>query len=250
MKMIRFTVLFLGLVFLAGCGGGRDSHVRLAIDPNWYPLDFGPQLPFVNGFVEELLIDMAAYSGLSFERIEANWDTLLDDLQQKKYDAVISSLPPYSFNLARYDFSESLLDLGPTLIVSVASPHSSLDEMQGELVGLLAGDATLSQVQKAPQVILRTYPSVPDLLNALVLGEIEGAVLDRILANAYIKDLYAGKLALAGPAITDAGLRLVTLKGKYPHLIKVFNQDLDSFKKKKKLSALLSKWQLAFRVVH
>lgn len=240
--------LFLCFVFLlygCGCSQKESSRLRIGIDPSWYPLDFGAQQSYVNGFVEELLLDVAVYTGIEFERIEANWDSLFDGLHKRKYDAVLSSLPPYNFNLAQYDFSENFIELGPVLIVPTDSAHANLDQMKGELVGLVLGDLALLQLQKHPDVILRTYSSIPDLLDALVQGEINGAILNRILAVNYVRDLYADKLMVVGSPMTDTGLHLVTVKGKHQNLVKNFNKSLQAFKKKKKLQPLLEKWELA-----
>lgn len=232
------------LVCSCSCGTGKSSRIRLGIDPHWYPLDFGSQTPYVNGFVEELLVDIAAYHGIEFECIEANWDSLFSGMENKKYDAVLSSLSPYNFNLARYDFSENFLNLGATLLVPIDSTRSSLDQMNGELLGLLVGDPSILQVQKYPDIIVRTYQTVPDLLDALADQEIEGAILDRIEAINYMRDLYANKFMVAEASLTEAGLHLVTLKGQHRNLVKMFNKSLQFFTKKKKLETLQAKWQL------
>jgi ABC-type amino acid transport substrate-binding protein len=245
--MLKRLFLFFSVALLicsCSCASSKGPRVKLGIDPQWYPLNFGAQTAYVNGFVEELLIEMAAYNGIEFEKMETNWDSLLHGMEEKKYDAVISSTPPYNFNLARYDFSDNFLPLGPVLVVSNHSSHQNLDHMRGELVGFLVGDPAILQVQKHPDVIVRTYPAATDLLNALVDGEIEGVVLDYMTANSYVRDIYADKLILVGTPLTQAGLHLMTLKGKHEGLIKKFNKTLHVFMKKQKMDALLSKWEL------
>jgi ABC-type amino acid transport substrate-binding protein len=248
--MMNIFRRFLWVIFLCAtlqncsCGSREAARFRLGVDPNWYPLDFGPQTPYVNGFIEELLIDMAAYSGMEFELVQANWDSLLEGMKQGKYDAVLSSLPPYNYHLAKYDFSENFLDLGPILIVPTGSSYANLDQMKEELVGCIVGDPAVLQLQKHPDVILRTYPSISDLLQAVVTGEIEGALLDRMLASAYLRDFYQGQLVAVGAPMTDAGLHLITPRGKQGYFVRSFNKNLEVFKKKKKWQALLEKWQI------
>ncbi len=248
MQFFRIAILsVLSIFFLHGCscgsGSGRQG-LRIGIDPNWYPIDFGRQESYVNGFTEDVLLEIARYSGIEFQRIPANWDNLLDGMKEKKYDAVLTSLPPYDFNNAKYDFSTNFLDLGPVLIVPVDTQHFDLSKMGGELVGVIIGDPSVLILQKYPETIIRNYNSIPELLTALVNGEIEGALLNRIPAVSYVRDLYAGKLKIASAPLTDAGLHLVAVKGKHHHLIQLFNKSLDHFKKKKKLQSLLQKWEL------
>lgn len=237
--------LFLFLFLLAGCSCSSTSRnaMRIGIDANWYPLDFGPQTSYVNGFTEDLLVEMARYSGMEFEKISANWDSLLEGLKEKKYDAVFTSLPPYEFNTAQYEFSTNFLSLGPVLILPTAATQTDLSQMDGHLIGIITSDPAVLILEKHPAIIIRNYPTIPDLLNAVVGGDIQGALLDRIPAVNFTSDLYATQLKIAGPPLTDKGLHLITLKGhKAP--VTAFNKTLDGLKRKKTLDSLQKKWQL------
>ncbi len=251
MRSLKTVFLFLvSILLLQGCscgcgsGSGRGGAIRVGIDPNWYPIDFGPQQPFVNGFAEDLLLEIARYTGIEFERLPANWDNLLDGMTSQRFDAVLTSLPPYDYNKARYDFSSNFVDLGPVLVVPVNAKHTDLDKMKGELVGLVTGDPALLILNKHPDIILRNYPSIPDLLMAIADGETEAGLLNQIPATSYVKDLYSGVLKIASKPMTDAGLHLLVLKGKNSHFLRQFDKAIEHMKSKKKLEALLKKWQL------
>ena len=99
--MYMFRMFLLGLLAF-GCSGQPRGAFRIGIDPLWYPLDFGPQTSYVNGYTEELLLEMAGYGGMRFELVRANFDTLLEGMRGGQYDAVITTLPPYEYNLAKY----------------------------------------------------------------------------------------------------------------------------------------------------
>lgn len=236
---MRFLWLLLLAVTLASCGSGSGKVVRIAIDPTWYPLNFGAQQPYVNGFVDELLLEMAQYSNLTFEKIPASGNSLYEGLRAGRYDAVLSSLEPYIFNTAKYDFSHNILKLGPVLI---GKSPLHLEKMQGSIIGLVAGDPARVVLEKNPTLILRSYESVPDLLNAVARGDIEAAVLDPVLANRYVEDLYAGVLQIASPPLTASGLHMVAMKDS--PVVPAFDKALQRIEKKKRLSALLKKWQL------
>jgi len=79
-------------------------------------------------------------------------------------------------------------------------------------------------------------------LNAVVMGDIQGALLAKIPAVNYVGDLYAGKLKIVGAPLTDAGLHLVALKGAN---LRIFNKTLRTFSRKKTLEELQKKWDLA-----
>ncbi len=240
MKLCRFFTLLV-ILFFSGCGGSGKT-VRIAVDPMWYPVNFGPQQAYVNGFVDELLLEVAGYNGITFEKVSASGSALYEGLKAGKFDAVISSLETYIFNTAQYDFSQNILSLGPVLIApQKASP--SLETMKGSLVGFIAGDPVRTVLEKYPTLVLRTFVSVPDLLNAVVTGEVEVAVLDHVPATRYVTDLYAGVLKIVSAPLTSSGLHVVTLKGS--SIVSSFDRALERLQKKKRLASLRQKWNLS-----
>lgn len=240
---MRLILVFFFLLHGCACNNGSRSVLRIGVDSNWYPLNFGPQTSYVNGFTDDVLIEMARYSGLVFEKIPANWDSLLNGLKDKKYDAILTSMDPYIFNTAKYDFSSNYLDLGPVLLLPIAAKPTSLSDMNGHLIGVITADPAALLLETHPTIIIRNFSTIPDLLNAVVNGDIQGALLDWIPAVNFTSDLFAGKLKISGSPMNDKGLHLVALKGQH-YLVKVFNKNLDALKRKKTFDALLKKWQL------
>lgn len=238
--MLIFRLLLLAM-FVVGCGGGSQRGIRIGYDPNWYPTDFGPQTSYVNGYTEELLLEMAHYSGMRFELIKASSDDLLDGMKNGKYHAVITTLPPYEYNVARYDFSKNFLDLGPVLIVAYGSKKTDLSKMDGEMVGIITNDPAALILEKYPTLIIRSYSSIPDLLGAVARGEIQAALLDQIPAVNYVGDLYAGVLQIVGRPLSDKGIHIVGPKGALGNV----NKTLEALRKKKAVDILLKKWELA-----
>lgn len=231
---------FAFIVLFYSCSNSSSSSFRIGIDPSWYAEDFGPQTAYVNGYTEDLLLEMSRYSGMQFELVRTNWDDLLDGLRQKKYDALITNLPRYDYHLAKYDFSENFLDLGPVLIIPAKTQKTTLEKLDNDLVGIVTNDRSEQILAKYPGIVIRSYPSIPELLDAVTKGEIEGALLGQIPAANYVSDLYADVLEISGAPLTDAGIHLVGPKGG----INAFNKHLSSLRKKKVLEKLQEKWAL------
>lgn len=240
--MKRLFLLFCVAMLLSGCGSVKE--LRIGIDPNWYPQDFHGKEFYINGFVEELLLEVSKDSGLEIIRVGANWDSLMDGLKQHRFDAALSSLPPYNFNAAKYDFSKNFLDIGPVIVTSSASKAKSLKEMKGKVVGVLPGEPELLIMQQYPDVLSRTYDSIPEIFDAMLSSDVEAIVVDRLVAVSYVSGVYAGKLKIVGPPLNNLGLHLMTIKGQDKEAVKVFDQSLKHLKKKKRLQKLLKKWQL------
>ncbi len=242
---MRLAALLL-IFFLTSCSCNQSERgkLRIGVDSSFAPLNFEELQPYVNGFVEDLLLDVSRFSGMELEKVSANWDTLLEGMEQGKYDAVLSSMPAYNFNLAKYEFSENFLDLGPVLIVPANANYADLKGLSGELVGVINGDPAVLVLEKHPEVIIRSYDTIPDLLDAVATGDIEAAVLDRLRAINYVRDLYAGRLKIASAPLTNVGLHTVAPLGESAKFTRLFNQALAQMKKKKTLEELQKKWNL------
>ena len=241
--MIRILCVLV-IFLLHGCGSSHKSPV-IGVDPSWSPQDFGKQGAYVNGFVDDLLKEIATQEGVKFEKMSANAGDLLEGLRRGEYDAILTSLPPYSFNRAKYDFSESFLELGPVLIVLEKSSTRKLSQMGGEMIGTVSGDDAEVILDQYPNILIKPYRSIPDLLNAVVNQEVGGALLGKILAGSYVLDLYRGSLKIVSSPLSDQGLRLIAEKGKQEEMVRSFDRSLKALKRKKKLPALLKKWSLS-----
>ncbi len=245
---MRVVLYFFLSLFLVSCScesSARSGKLRIGVDPSWAPLNFDELQPYVNGYTEDVLLEVSRSSGLEFEKVTANWDSLLEGMRKGQYDAVLTSMPAYTFNLAKYDFSQDFLQLGPVLITTPSGKYTELQQLSGELVGIISGDPAVLVLQKYPEVIIRNYNSIPELLDAVENQEIEAAVLDRLPAVNYVNDLYQGKLKVVSEPLTSVGLHLIVPKGKSEELIRSFNKSLERFEKKKTLVDLQKKWNLA-----
>lgn len=242
---MRYLLLCLTLLLYAcsPTSGGRHGTYKVGIDPTWAPLDFDKQQAYVNGYTEDLLLDIAHYHDIAFEKISANSNTLLEGLNLGHYDAVLTSMPPLESNLAKYDFSGNFLSTGLVLITASSAKYKKLKDLSGELVGVVSDSPATLVLEKNPNIIIRNYPSLTAALTDVANGELEAAVLDRLPASAYIRDLYNGKLKIVGAPITSTGLHAIAKKDTGP-FITLFNQSIDQMNRKHALESLEKKWQL------
>lgn len=241
--MIRF-ILLLAVVLCGGCADKPKEKIKIGIDSSWYPLNFGPQTAYVEGFIDDLLQEVAHHMKVEFEKIPISQSNLYMGLKENRYNAVLTSLPPYTFNVAKYDFTQNFLRVGPVLIVPADAKYKKLGQMEGMTVGMIVGNDVTVILQKYPDIRTRSYMSNIELLNAVVSGDVSGAFLDRIPAVGYTSDLYNGKLKIATIPLNDTGIHLIAEKGKQEELVKSFNDSITFLKKKKFYRDLLQKWSL------
>jgi ABC-type amino acid transport substrate-binding protein len=244
MKKFGFLLIliFIGLVFFYAKQEEKEKPIRIGVDPYFYSLNFKGQETWVFGFVGDLLLELGKRGGMDFERVNANWDSLLEDLG-KNYEAVIGSVRPYNFLEEKYCFSPIFLPTDPVLILPVHSKVAALKEMKDLIVGVIKGSSDLLIVQKYPEIFIKEFDSLSELLNAIDRGQIDGGLGGQVAVATYLKDLYRGKLKMTEPFMEEEGLRFILLKKEKETLLPELTHLVNTLKKKKLLE-LQQKWNL------
>lgn len=236
-------ISILLLLTLLCCCGSKNHPQKVAIDPTWYPLDIEARNAQLVGFSIEILQKTSSLQKLPIAKITTDWHYLLEDLLQGKYEAVLSSFPPYNFNKDRFDFSESYLLLGPVIVVGKSSNISSIKQLKGKAVGVLS-DANALLIESVSEVLIHQYTSKAQALEDVNSGLLDAALIDILSAYAYCEDLYQNKLKVASTPLTNEALRLITARNKNASLIKAFNKELHRLHKSGEYKKMLNKWGL------
>ncbi len=243
-RIVLFFLLVIFSFFSEGCSSKRVTF-RIGIDPSFYPLSLAGKEMNVSAFTDDLLKEISQLEGIYFEKITMSWDNLVNGLQEEKYDGMISTIYPYIFNLSTYDFSEPFLQTGPVLLMNRSFESDSIKGMVGKEVAVdsLQNEALL--IQAYPDVIVRRYFQVPEVIHDILIEELDGALIDNISAIAFAREIYRDKLTLASGPLNDAGLRMIMPKGKNEQLISSFNKGLSKARDSGIYDRLLKKWGLA-----
>lgn len=243
---MRTLSAFLIVILLAllSCSKSSNNGRRIGVDASWFPLEFGIRDNNVTAFSTELLTEIGKIEKIPFVKITVNWNDLMEGLQKDKYEAILSSMPPYIFNKALFDFSDIYLPLGPVLVVPVQSKITSLKDLDGKEIAVISDSTDALILEKSQGVLIRYYDTIPKALNEILSGTVDGAIIDIVSAVAFCRDLYQGQLKIVTDPLNDEGLRLITKRGSAPDLIKGFNAGLARMKKEGSYAKLLDKWGL------
>lgn len=245
MKYKSFCIL-LCLVFLVfGCSKKKTFDYRIGVDPSWYTVEAPGMDKNLLAFSTELLQEIAHIKKKTITLIPKSWDNLTLGLAEKEYEGVLSSLYPYIFYTKKYSFSDPYLMTGVVLVVAEKSKIDSLEMLKGKEVGVLRGSTAVTLVDKYPDVMAKNYDAVPTIFNDLLTQNVDAVLVDNLLAQAYIRDLYHGQLKIVTAPLTDQGLRLITIYDQAPGLIKDFNKGLKELKENGRYDELLKKWGFA-----
>ncbi len=239
---ILCSLIFL---FLFSCGSDhKNGSYTIGVDVAWYGMDFKGQENNVTGFSRDLLREISKMKKMKLSFLPVNWDVLISNLKTKSCDGILSSLPPYIFNQSTFDFSHPFLMTGPVLIVPVSSAWKSIDQLGGKEIAYLADSDGALILEKNPGILIRPYDSIPQALNDVVSGAIDGAIVDVVIASSYCQNIYKGQLKIVTPPLNDLGLRLLTRVHETPPLMHAFNEGLAELKASGAYEALLKKWSL------
>lgn len=230
---------------VAGCSPGqKHQRYTLGLDPTWFPLELGQQEKQLLAFSIDLLVHIAQQEHLSLVVVTKNWDNLLEGLREKEYEGALSPLQPYSFHRDHYTFSELYLLTGPVLVTRTGSPIKQIEQTQWKAVAIIPGSSATSLLQKYPGLLLRSYETIPLALEAVGKEVVDAAVLNLLLTQKYIFNLWDNRLKIASPPLAQEGMRLLTLQGAHPTLITRFNRGLKGLQKTGTYQLLLDKWGL------
>lgn len=217
---------------------------KIAIDPAFVPEDMAGQADQVYGFTVDLLGEIAQSENIRIQYFQAGSESLLNGLERKSYDAVLTAKANTLAESNIYQVSSVYFLTGPVLVAPVDSKINKLDRLNGKLAGVVDQSSGYFVIQKYPKIFIFTYSSPALVLEALKYNQIDAACIDYLAAIAYVKNLYVDVLKITTEPLNDDGLCLVMMQQKNTSLIDSFNQGLRRAKKRGVYQKLLEKWQL------
>ena len=195
-------------MLFVSCKGTEKRPYTIAIDKNWYSIVLNGQEANLNGFLSEVLLTIAKNKKIEFKLIEANWDVIFNDLDRKKYQAIFSALEELNFNVAKYDFSEDIIKTGFVLITAKGAKYENLNDLSTKHVGYLGGSNSLALLQKHQDIFASPYDALPTLLDSIIKGDTQAAILSIIPASrSSLNPMYAPNKSVPWPTgrITVSG---------------------------------------------
>jgi polar amino acid transport system substrate-binding protein len=246
-RTFRFLIALVCCIFFLSCGGKKpaDFDYIIAFDPMWYSMQAPGREADLTAFTTELFVEIGKIEKVTIGVFQRSWSNLMYALQESECDAICSTMQPYLFYEKLYNFSHLYLMTGPVLVSPIKAPVKSLDKLGGDIIGIQRDSNMAIILEKYPRIIQRTYESIQQALIDTTKGEIDGALVDILSAEAFTRDLFQDQLKIASPPLTQEGIRLLAMKNHKPELIRIFDRGLARLKADGTYSALAKKWRLA-----
>lgn len=124
---------------------------KMAVDPTYPPFALKDEKGQAIGFDIDILTAIGEKQGFKVELVPRDWDGILEELPNKKYQIVGSGLGNADELRQKYSISKPII-LSNTIILSNATnPINALEDMKGKKIGVLSSgssDWTLKNAQK------------------------------------------------------------------------------------------------------
>ncbi len=202
MKKLIVTAIAAALVAatFAGCakkGAKGDNSLAelksrgvfvLGLDDSFPPMGFRDEKNEIVGFDIDLAKEVAKRLGVKFRAQPINWDSKEQELNTGKIDCIWNGLTITDERKKNLSFSKPYLANKQVVVVKKGSGYKKLSDLAGKKIALQSGSSAEDAVNDSPDF----KKSVNELvfleqnllaLNDLVIGGVDGVVMDSIVAE-------------------------------------------------------------------
>ena len=160
----------------------------LGLDDSFPPMGFRDEKNEIVGFDIDLAKEVAKRLGVKFKAQPINWDSKEQELNTGKIDCIWNGLTITDERKKALSFSKPYLANKQVVVVRANSGFKTLADLAGKTIALQSGSSAEDAVNDAPDF----KKSVKDIvfleqnlmaLNDLVIGGVDGVVMDSIVAE-------------------------------------------------------------------
>jgi polar amino acid transport system substrate-binding protein len=226
MRFPKFFFIIYLITFLVPC----HAVYQIGRDPTWDPLNFKQRTTNVNFFINSFFNDLNKKTPNTLFLVDDCSSLIFRNLQNGNFQGILTTLDPTPNNKKFYNFSNPIITLGPVLVVKKNSSISSLDDLQGKVLGISPYNNSILIAQKVPRIIIKNYRSMGRAIVDLDRGCLDGVLIDIMEAKSFLESGPFSDLTIATPPLNDRGIRLITLKGQNKKLISLVNSQLKNYR--------------------
>lgn len=247
--LLAALAVFALAVFAAGCGddsddsgGGGDGGggtLTVGSDIPYPPFEQGKPGNYT-GFDVDLMEAIGEKIGRTPEFQDTSFETIFRDVQQGKFEAVISAATITEEREKAVDFSNPYYLSEQAVLVKEGSDIKSLEEADGKTVGVQQGTTgqELAEEELGGSEV-RPFPEGPDAVNALKSGVVEAVIIDApVAANAVEK---SGGVEIAEKVPTEEEYGIAVGQGE-TELLEEINQGLKEVEEDGTYKTIYEKW--------
>lgn len=220
----------------------QHPEIRVAIDRNWYPLDFVDENGQHAGIAAAYLARLSALTGISFvPATEVDWNTAMQLVENRELDmfAMAAATPARSVYAS---FTRPYIR-SPMVIVTTTEQDyvNGAAGLRGKLTGVVNGYASHEWMsQNHPDLPLRTFDTTVEGLEAVSTGKVHAFVDNLASVSFLIKQHGLSNLKVSGqmPIAFDLSMGV---RSDWPQLLSILQKGLNAISDEEK-AAIYDRW--------
>jgi len=167
----------------------QSGSLTFALTGKYPPFSFINEGGQLQGFDVDIGNQIAKKIGVKAVPVTTAWDGIVGGLLAGKYDAIIGSMAITDERLKAVDFTVPYYHSGAQLFVQKNSKVESVEQLRGKVLGVTLGETYETWLRtNHPEIQVKTYKGLPDILIDLQNGRIDGFVTDKIAGLLTIRD--------------------------------------------------------------
>ncbi len=213
-KLFGSLIVLAGVLVLGACGSNGSSSsdsssgtasadnqleaikaagvINVATSADFAPFEFHALIDGKDQIVGadiDLVNEIADQLGVTVNILDLDFNAVLTALQQGKADIAVSGISATDERKQTFDFTDNYFTPEQKLVINKDNQdaYTSIDSLAGKNVGAQKGSIQESIVQnQLADSQLVSIAKVPNLINELKQGSIDGLVLESAVAESYV----------------------------------------------------------------
>lgn len=218
-----------------------ENELTFAMSGAYPPFNFVDEEGELTGFDVEIGKEIAKRIGVEGKPIATAWDGIIAGLLANRYDTIIGSMAITDERLKTIDFSDPYYRSGAQLFVKKGAEYKDISALSGEKVGVTLGTTFEGWLREnAPDVEVRTYKGVPQMMMETQSGRIAGFVTDRLTGVMAIQERDM-PIQMAGDLLYPE-LIGIALQKENPELLAAINKAITDMQADGSYQQISEKW--------
>lgn len=247
-KQILAIILIITILLMPFALHAKDEKalagkvIRIGGDNNYPPYEFVDESGNYRGFNVDIMRAVAIELGVDIELVPMTWGSALYFLKQGEIDA-IQGITRTDSREEIFDFTEALVTNSQNIFVMKSTTHiAGLEDLSGLKVAIQAGDVTDEILARVPDIVLIEKENQAKALDALLDGEVEAYVGNRLTGTYYIqKRGLTEEVKIVGEPMYVTQYSSAVQKGD-KETLELLNKGIETIKKNGTYDKIYKKW--------
>ena len=235
--MIRLVLAIAILALFSLSCLGQSEVVTMGTEGAYPPYSFVNDEGEVDGFERELGDELCRRADLECIWVTNEWDTIIPNLVDGQYDTILAGMSITDERDEVIDFTQPYVPPTPSVYIALSG---SGDEVVDGRVAAQVATIHAGYLSESGATLIE-YELAEELLQAVLNGEVDAALIDREFAHDSIAES-GGGLIVVGPNVAlDSGIG-IGVREDDGELKDKLDQAIDSMKEDGSLNTLIRKW--------